>query len=306
MAKIIFEEMIELDPNNPSAYFRLGIIHRIEKNNTSALKNFDKALALNPNLMDVFTNLIAVYASEKKYTTALSKCDDQLEKIDNSPVISSIILNLKANLLLATQKIDEGKRVLKESIEKNPAYITPYLTLAKILLSENKTDETIDLYKTLIEKRPDQPSPHSLIGTLYEKQQKFDLAEDHYKKALAINPDYIPAVNNLAFLYAEQNRELNTALDLARQAKERIGKLPAIMDTLGWVYYKKTLYDSAVTEFEACIEKEPENPIFHYHLGLALNKLGEYIKAETALNKALELQKDFTGSDEAKKVLNQL
>ena len=190
--------------------------------------------------------------------------------------------------------------------EKNPGYVTPYLTLAKIYNSQGKIDKAIDLYKTLIEKRPDQASPHSLIGTLYEKQLKFDLAENHYKKALEINPDYIPAVNNLAFLYAQQNKELNTALDLARQAKERVGKLPAIMDTLGWVYYKKKLYDNAVTEFETCVDKKPENPIFYYHLGLTYNKLGEYVKAETALKKALELQKDFKGSSEAKKVLSQL
>ncbi|MBU2628509.1 MAG: tetratricopeptide repeat protein, partial [Proteobacteria bacterium] len=207
---------------------------------------------------------------------------------------------------LALREIKQGKTALKQAIEKNPAFVTPYMTLASVLTSENNIDQAIDMYQSLIEKRPDQPAPHSLIGTLYEKQHKLDLAEEHYKKALDINPDYIPAVNNLAFLYAEQNKELNKALDLARQAKERVGKLPAIMDTLGWVYYKKEIYDSAATEFEACIEKEPENPVFQYHLGLAYNKLGKYNKAETALKKALELQKDFTGSEEAKKVLDQL
>ena len=99
---------------------------------------------------------------------------------------------------------------------------------------------------------------------------------------------------------------MTKALDLARQAKERVGKIPAIMDTLGWVYYKKELYDNALMEFQACIEKEPENPIFHYHLGLAYNKKGEYSKAEDALKKALALQNDFTGSDDARKVLGQL
>ena len=78
------------------------------------------------------------------------------------------------------------------------------------------------------------------------------------------------------------------------------------MDTLGWVYYKKEFYDSAVTEFEACVEKEPKNPIFNYHLGLAYNKKGDSVKAEKALKKALELQKDFSGANEAKKVLGQL
>ena len=141
---------------------------------------------------------------------------------------------------------------MKKSIEKNPSFITPYLTLAKIYISRNQIDNAIELYSRLIKNRPDQPGPHSLVGSLYEQQQKYDLAEKHYKKALEINPDYIPAVNNLAFLYADQDKNLNTALDLARQAKERFGKVPAIMDTLGWVYYRKKFYDKR-KEYEASV-----------------------------------------------------
>jgi len=202
--------------------------------------------------------------------------------------------------------MEEGKQALVQSIEKNPAYITPYLTLARIHNSKGELDQAIGMYKSLIKNRPDQASPHSLLATLYEKQTKFDLAETHYKKALEINPDFIPALNNLAFLYAEQNKELNKALELAQLAREKTGAITAIMDTLGWVYYKKELFPSAVEEFKTCVEKEPENPIFHYHLGLAYNKMWKYDLAKTALTKALDLQADFKGSDEAKKILAQL
>ena len=78
------------------------------------------------------------------------------------------------------------------------------------------------------------------------------------------------------------------------------------MDTLGWVYYRKKFYDKAIDEFESCVKKEPLNPVFFYHLGLAYNKAGKYAKAEKALKKALSLQKDFKGFEEARKVLNQL
>jgi len=306
LAKAIFEDMTELEPDNPSAWYHLGMAHQSEKNYPEALKNYHRALELNPNLMDVFTNLISVHASQKEFKKAADLCDDQLKKVGENPIVISIVMNLKGNLLLSSKEVEQGKALLKQSIEKNPAFITPYLTLANVYNSEGKTDEAIALYKTLIEKRPEQASPHSFVGTLYEKQKKYDLAETHYKKALEIDPNYIPAVNNLAFFYAEHNKELNKALELARQAKERIGNLPAIMDTLGWVYYKKEIYDSAITEFEACVEKEPKNPIFNYHLGLAYNKKGDYAKAEAALKKALELQNNFEGSEDAKKVLEQL
>ena len=306
MAKAIFEELIELNPENPAAYYRLGLVNRTENNPEKALKNFNAALEINPNLMDVFSNLIAVLAGQKEYSTAIARCDDQLKKVSDSPIIDSVILNLKGNLLLSAQKTEQGKTTLKQAIDKNPGYLAPYMSLARVLVKENKLDDAIELYQALIKNRPDQASPHGLIGNLYEQQKKYDLAEAHYKNALDINSNYIPAANNLAFLYAQQGKELNKALDLARQAKEKVGKMPAVMDTLGWVYYKKELYDNAVAEFQACVDQEPENPIFNYHLGLAFNKKGEYVKAEKALKKALALQNDFNGADDAQKVLDQL
>ncbi|HKK67097.1 MAG TPA: tetratricopeptide repeat protein, partial [Bacteroidales bacterium] len=168
----------------------------------------------------------------------------------------------------------------------------------------NRVDNAISQYKALIGQRPDIASPHDLLGTLYEKQGKYDLAESHYKKALDIDSAFIPAMNNLAYLYAQLDKELNKALDLARGAKKKMLNNPAIADTLGWVYYKKELYDSAIGEFESCVEQEPHNPIFHYHLGLAYNKKWKHKQAEIEFKKALEIQSDFKGADDARQKLN--
>lgn len=110
-------------------------------------------------------------------------------------------------------------------------------------------------------------------------------------------------MNNLAYLYAQLDKNLNQALELARKAKEKMLNHPAIIDTLGWVYYKKKLYDSAVGEFKASLKLNPYNPIFHYHLGLAYHKQLKLKKADEAFKKALEIQDDFEGADEAKKIL---
>lgn len=306
VARAIYEDLVRQDPNNPVAYYRLGLIDRSENRLEPALENFNKALEINPNLMDVFSNIISIHAGRGNHKKALELCDAHLAKVGETPILSAVILNLKGNLFLSTNDTKQGKSYLQEAIDKNPEYLTPYMSLANLLTQEERTDEAIELYKVLIEKRPDQATPHGLIANLYERKGDIGLAEHHYVKALEINPTYVVAANNLAFLYAEQGKELNKALDLARMAKQTAGNVPAIMDTLGWVYYKKELYDNARIQFEACVEQEPDNPIFHYHLGLALNKKGEYARAEKALEKALKLQTDFDGADDARKVLRQL
>ena len=34
---------------------------------------------------------------------------------------------------------------------------------------------------------------------------------------------------------------------------------PSVMDTLGWVYYRKGIYDSAIGEFKGSLAKAPDN-----------------------------------------------
>jgi tetratricopeptide (TPR) repeat protein len=78
------------------------------------------------------------------------------------------------------------------------------------------------------------------------------------------------------------------------------------MDTLGWVYFKKGLYDAAISEFKASLAQAPANPTVVYHLGLAYHKKGEADKARAELQRALDLSPSFDGADEARKVLTQI
>jgi len=156
----------------------------------AALENFEIALKINPNLMDVFTNIISLHASRKDYKTALDKCDAYLQMVEDNPVVTSIILNLKGNLLLATKVIKSAENTFKLAIEKNSQFIAPYLALAKVYNSGKEGEKELQIYKDLIKNRPDQAGPHSFIGTLYEKKGEQSLAEEHYKKALELQNDF--------------------------------------------------------------------------------------------------------------------
>jgi tetratricopeptide (TPR) repeat protein len=181
-----------------------------------------------------------------------------------------------------------------------------YLALARIYLSEKKQDKAIEQYQKIIEKNPKQAGAHMMLGMIYEYQKKNDLSEDHYRKALVINPDFVPAANNLAYMLAEKGGNLDEALEFAKKAKEKAPEEGNIMDTLGWVYYKKGLYESAISEFLDCVEKMPDNPIVYYHLGLAYYKNGNIEKARAQLEKSLKISKTYPGADDAKKMLSTL
>jgi tetratricopeptide (TPR) repeat protein len=182
----------------------------------------------------------------------------------------------------------------------------PYYALARIYLAENKADKAIAQYQSALKANPKQAGAHMLLGIIYDTQKDLEKSEAHYRAALEINPDFAPAANNLAYNLADQDKNIDEAFQLARLAKEKLPDDPNVMDTLGWVYYRKGLYDSAIGEFSDCLTKLPDNPVVHYHLGMAYYKKGESARAKLQLEKALSLQPDFPGSDEARKVLAEL
>jgi tetratricopeptide (TPR) repeat protein len=123
---------------------------------------------------------------------------------------------------------------------------------------------------------------------------------------LDINPGFSPAANNLAYILVQQDKDLNEALDFARIAREKLPNDPYVIDTMGWVYYKKGLYDSAISEFTDSLAKIPENPSVNYHLGMAYYKKGDPEQARTYLEKALKISSSFDGAQKAKQVLSEL
>ena len=145
-----------------------------------------------------------------------------------------------------------------------------------------------------------------LLGVIYDARKRFDLSEKHYRAALAINPEFAPAANNLAYILSEQNTNLDEAMTFAQTAKEKLPDSPYVMDTLGWIYYKKGLYDLAIIEFSDSLAKIPDNAEVIYHLGMAYYKKGDTERARVELEKALSLNENFAGAEEARKILAQI
>ena len=126
------------------------------------------------------------------------------------------------------------------------------------------------------------------------------------EKVLEINPRFGPAANNLAYLYSEYGGDKEKALQLAQTAKEVLPEDPRISDTLGWILYKRGIYERAVSLLRESAEKLGDNAEVQYHLGMAYLKTGNPQAAKDSLANALKLSESFTGVEEAKRVLADL
>jgi tetratricopeptide (TPR) repeat protein len=108
-----------------------------------------------------------------------------------------------------------------------------------------------------------------------------------YRNALQLVPNNPVVLNNVAFLLADSGGSLDEALKLARRSLQLDSKQPRYSDTLGWIYLKQNLNDSAVQVFRGLTQSNPDNPTFHYHLAMALLQKGDKTTAKTELRNAL-------------------
>jgi Flp pilus assembly protein TadD len=107
-------------------------------------------------------------------------------------------------------------------------------------------------------------------------------------------------------LIVEEGGNIDQALALAQSAKEKMPEDPGVADTLGWIYYHKNAFASAIAQFEDALEKMPDNPTICFHLGMAYFKKGDSEKAGRELRKALELNPDFPENEKAREVIEGL
>ena len=127
-------------------------------------------------------------------------------------------------------------------------------------------------------------------GSLEENRGNWAEAEKLYRAALQTQSDDPTAANNLAYLMLEHGGDKDVALSLAQTARQRMPEAASTADTLAWAYYYQGAYPTAISLLEEAIKKSPDNPTYHYHLGVTFQKSKDSSHARDQFERALKLQ----------------
>ena len=154
---------------------------------------------------------------------------------------------------------------------------------------------------------PDEQRFFLGLAAIQERQQQFDAAIATYESLLVKKPENVIATNNLAALLADHRTDeasLNKAKELA--VKLAATNQPALLDTLGWVYYRLGEYDQAAEILSGVVEKAPAVPVFRYHLGMTYYQQGDKRAAKEILSEAVAEDMKYEGVEEARRVYKEI
>src|SRR5262249_27332617 len=144
------------------------------------------------------------------------------------------------------------------------------------------------------------------LGTLEQVRGNWQRAQSLYEKALLVSPEYPPAANNLAYLLLEHGGNPNVALQLAQIARRGMPDSTSTADTLAWAYYQQGVYPAAVDLLQECVRKAPQNPTYHFHLGLALQKQNDKLNARRHLEQVLKIDPKYPNAQKVHEALDEL
>jgi len=305
-AEAALKPVMGIGAESPAVLVLAGQIQERRGDHAEARKTFARALELAPASVDALSAAIRIELSARNTAGALRYIDSGLKQ---SPNDANMLL-LAGRTYLSAKDSGRAEASLKKAIEANPSLMEPYTLLGGMYVAQNRLNEARRMFETQIGRKPDDVGAHTMLGMLHATQGKTDLARASFEKVLDIDPRAPVASNNLAYFDAEAGANLDVALNRAQTAKAAAPDDPDFNDTLGWVYVRRGLPALAVTPLEQAIQKDPENPVYHYHLGVAHAKAGDRDRARVSLQKALELSRSipgsFPGADDAKRTLDGL
>ncbi len=173
--------------------------------------------------------------------------------------------------------------------------------VAWILYRAKRYGEAIDAYRQVIERfdadyssdevRDVLRESRIVLSSLYALQENLPEAEEWLQQVLDEFPDDIGALNDLGYLWSDQNKHLGRSLKMIQQAIEAEPDNIAYRDSLGWIYFRLGRYPEAVAELQRAVadagEESPDATIFD-HLGDAYLKNSQYNEARDAFGRAAE------------------
>ncbi|MGB6823148.1 MAG: tetratricopeptide repeat protein, partial [Candidatus Acidiferrales bacterium] len=193
----------------------------------------------------------------------------------------------------------------ERAIQLDPKLFAAYLELGQIFRDQGDASDAAAAYEKGLALQPHSAPVAATIGNIYLAEGNLDKASEKFQQALAIDSTMAIAANNLAWVYAEQGKNLDVALGLAQKAKSLSPDEPSFSDTLAWVMYKKGDYSGAVPLLQDCVKKDPGSAQYRYHLGMVLVANGQKDKGKVELQAALQMKLDSADAQQARQTLGQ-
>jgi len=280
-ARIELNNLAAEAPQNLDVQFQLASLDFAEKKfsqaETRLLQLYDKQKLV------ALTMLVEVYMAEGLPDKAISRLTMELAKSQNTVAIHSLL----ADTLMRQGKYESaiGQYKQMQILGVRSAQLQMRLGTAYRLSGDiNKAVASFQEARVFAPRDP--PVEGALADALRLAGRNVE-AVASYRRLLLLDPENANAMNNLAYMILDTGGSTDEAQKLEERALRKAPTNQNYADTLGLVYLRRNLMDSAYQVFNGLVQRFPDDPVFRYHYALTLTQKGQKEQAKNELAVAL-------------------
>ncbi len=286
-ARIVLRQVLIDDSTNAGALRAMGLLNLKEGELDAAQAMFTQLLATGKSTYDAFYYLASIAESKNQIRRAIRIYAQVVEGPNAVPA------QLRVGRLMADSgEVEEGIMHLERFAAGQPKHtVDMALGQGEILIDAGQQDRALTLYDDVLAAYPDDIRVQYSRAFLLEDMDRVDDALHQLRLILARNPNDASALNALGYTLADRTDQIEEAYELIKRAYELQPDSPAIIDSLGWVQYKRGRLPEAQELLQEAYDMFADGEIAS-HLGEVMWKRGDEEGARRVLEQAIQREPD--------------
>ena len=274
--------------DNLNVKIQIALIMIEQKKYETAAQRLEDVLMQAPDSDKVRYYLGAVYEEMNKPELAINHYK---EIAPGSNYFPEAVVHT-AHLQKTMGQVDKAVDTVEKAIAKQDDVPQLYAYYATLLDEKKYYKDAVKMLTGAVEKFPSNTQLRFFLGTMYDRVGKSEETIAQMVKVLDLDKDHIQALNYLAYTYAELGRNLDEAFALANRALDLQPNDGYILDTVGWIHFKRGDVEEAIRYLEAAVKLKSDEAIIAEHLGDAYLRHQMWQKAQKMYQRAAQLEND--------------
>lgn len=182
--------------------------------------------------------------------------------------------------LVATDRDAEAERVTQAILEKHPRSAVARELVADRATNARQYDSALRALQDLHASDGDSARLAMKLGNVLARLNRPDEAARQYLRAAELDPTWINPLNDAAYVIAGAAAGDRAALDRAEALMQRVLALdptppPTMRETLAWIRIQRGEAREGLRLLSQLIPSLRDEPVAHYHIGVAYRNVGQ-------------------------------